>query len=111
MGKRLQTFMPAKTKRERKKKIKKEHQITLEFRGQVLALEQIHRDLLEIDPVHSATNAASKKISRFRTIQGGKASERKELAGVPAEDDYGPAGLRPAVGVHLEQRLHGGAAS
>ena len=53
----------------------------LEFRGQVLALEQIHRDLLEIDPVHSA------------------------------EDDYGPAGLRPAVGVHLEQRLHGGAAS
>uniref|UniRef100_A0A0A8Z1N6 Uncharacterized protein n=1 Tax=Arundo donax TaxID=35708 RepID=A0A0A8Z1N6_ARUDO len=43
-----------------------------EFRGEVLGLEQIHRDLLEIDLVH------------------------------PAEDDDGAGGLRPPVGVNLD---------
>lgn len=44
---------------------------TLEFRGELLGLEQIHRDLLEIDLVHPAHSvlAIMKKIKQ-REIKG-----------------------------------------
>lgn len=75
---------------------------TFEFSGEVLRLEQIYRDLLEIDLVRPASGSGHQESSG-RCLEEPNGADQ-----IPAEDDDGAAGLRPPVGVYLDWR-HGGA--
>lgn len=59
---------------------------TFKFRGAVPRLEQIHRDLLEIDLVHPARGGGRQESS------GGCLEEPDGTDYLPAEDDDGTGG-------------------